>query len=443
MSHRLSLPIELSAHSHPDELAFCDGKAEITYAALADELAKSTAARATGLRPGDHVAWCPGNDAESMANFWALQQRGCVACPVSHRYPAVAREEILKRIDARWLPDLEPGEPSSVPLSRSAADPATLILSSGSTGVPKAIVHTMAAHVASARGAATNMPLLPGDRWLWSLPLCHVSGLSIVVRCAVAGATVVGMQPQEKLTADLLHRRRVTHLSVVTTQLRRLLGEDNFPSPHLKSVLLGGSSVDETLVTRARKRGVAVHTTYGLSETATQVSTSTSTCDPSTSGRVLAGRELRISADGEILVRGDTLCLGYYRDGKVHRIVDDEGWFGTKDLGTISDQGLLTVHGRVDNMFISGGENIHPETIERAMMSIFEIQQVVVVPRPEASFGARPVAFVRGELPSDWEAQLRERLQGYEVPDDVLPWPAEADGAIKPNRKFLQQLAVR
>jgi len=437
----MTLPIETAAQKFPNQLAYQDSETKVSYAELVSTLENSPAMHAD-LQPGDHVAWCPRNNADAFLTFWALQQRNCVACPISHRFPAATRDEILKRIDAKWLPDLELNVSATrTPTLHSIDQPATLILSSGSTGVPKAIIHTMAAHVTSASGAATNMPLIPGDRWLWSLPLCHVSGLSILVRCAVAGATVVGIQANEKISAKLLDDQQITHLSVVTTQLRRLLAEENFPSPWLKAVLLGGSSVNESLVSTARSRGVPVSTTYGLSEMATQVTTSTPTCDPSTSGHVLAGRELKITESGEILVRGKTLYLGYYQNGRIESVVDDDGWFATKDLGILNDDGQLIVHGRIDNMFVSGGENIHPETIERALASLFGIEQVVVVSRPDPTFGARPVAFVLGSLPSDWEAILRQRLQGYEIPDEILPWPAEAEGAIKPNRKLLQQIA--
>jgi O-succinylbenzoic acid--CoA ligase len=434
--------IKTAAQKHPDQLAFDDGENQIKYSDLEDLLAKSQFSN-LGLQSGEHVAWCPRNDFESLQFFWALQRIGCVACPISHRFPAEIRAEIVERIDAKWLPALVDSLKSSFAPRENAtfmAPKATIILSSGSTGIPKAIVHSMAAHVANAEGVATNMPLGSGDRWLWSLPLCHVSGLSILVRCAVAGATVVGMSADTQLSASLLDDKCITHLSVVTTQLRRLLAEDLFPSPHLKAVLLGGSSVDEQMVIEARQRGVPVHTTYGLTEMGSQVTTSTPTCDPTTSGRILQRREMKLEADGEILVRGEPLCLGYYREGKIHPVVDEHGWFHTKDLGTIDADGRLTVKGRIDNMFVSGGENVHPESIERAMLSQFKIDQVVVVPKPDAEFGFRPAAFIEGQLPSDWDRQLRQLLQGYEIPVEIIKWPAGVEGTIKPNRKRLQEL---
>ena len=164
-------------------------------------------------------------------------------------------------------------------------------------------------------------------------------------------------------------------------------------------MLLGGSSVDPKLVTAARERGVRVLTTYGLTETASQVATSSVEGDPSGSGKVLFGRELKIEESGEILVRGKTMCLGYYRDGQICSVVNDEGWFPTRDLGKLDGSGQLFVRGRIDNMFISGGENIYPETIERAMKEAFDVEQAVVIPKPDPEYGARPAVLCQVNCP--------------------------------------------
>lgn len=444
----MTLPIDFAVRQNPDQLAYIDSEIQLTYAQLERDLFSSVVMQLKELPSGAHVAWCPSNGLQDLLTFWAIQKRGWVACPISHRFPESGRREIVTQIDAHWLPELleqqsmEETIQQELNLNCQTGQPATLILSSGSTGQPKAVVHSMAAHIASAEGSATNMPLETGDRWLWSLPLFHISGLSILVRCAVAGATVVGMPKDINLDARLLQEFRVTHLSAVPTQLRRLLAQKEFPSPQLKFVLLGGSSIDPKLVASARQRGVNVLTSYGLTEMASQVYSSTSEKGNTDSGIVLPGRQLKVDESGEILVRGETLCLGYYRAGKIQTVIDETGWFHTKDLGELDESGRLIVKGRIDNMFISGGENIHPENIERAMLVAFDIHQVIVVPKPDADFGARPVAFVSGDLPADWEATLRNKLKGYEIPVKILAWPTGAENSIKANRKFLQNLAA-
>lgn len=440
----MNLPIHDAALQYPQQLAFEGVQKEevqkISYAELDKRIAQFVR---QDLNPGDHIAWCPRNDVDAFLTFWMLQQQGCVACPISHRIPTSQRNELLSQIDARWLPELLKNKPTTKTSIEDDRCPATLILSSGSTGKPKAIVHTMSAHIESAKGAAENMPLQPGDRWLWSLPLYHISGLSILVRCAVAGATVIGVPADTKIDANLLHQKQVSHLSVVSTQLRRLLDDKQFPSPHLQYVLLGGSSVDPSLVVAARQRCNNVFTTYGLTEMASQVTTSDATSDPSTSGRLLAGRELKINElNDEILVRGKTLCLGYYEHGQIQPIVDEQGWFPTRDRGQWNENNQLIVKGRIDNLFVSGGENIYPENIERALLTEFDIEQAVVVPVPDDQFGFCPVTFIDGDLPANWEARLREQLAGFEIPRKILAWPTTNDGSLKVNRKLLQRLAV-
>ncbi|MEM7560937.1 MAG: AMP-binding protein [Planctomycetota bacterium] len=444
-------PIQTAAKHFAEFVAFDDGQSQITYGELVASLQDHVVGHLPDHDAGRHVAWCPANDYDGFLTFWSLLAQQLVACPISHRFPESVRDEVVRKIDAAWLPALIENcdhmgtlqsdarrEWNDIDLHR----PATIILSSGSTGTPKAIVHSLAAHIASAEGSAKNIALQPSDRWLWNLPLCHVSGLSILIRCAVSGATVVGIPSGEKLSARLLSEQGVTHLSLVTTQLRRLLEAESFPPRCLKSILVGGSSADPKLIDAARERGVNVHTTYGLTETASQVTTSLATDPSSTSGRILCGRKLQINSDGEILVGGDTLCSGYYRDGEIRTIVDEKGWFHTGDLGSLDDLGRLSVLGRADNMFVSGGENIHPENIERAMLNLFELRQVVVVPKPDTAFGARPVAFVEGELPEDWRTPLRNLLSGYEIPAETRELPSEAKLSIKPERKMLESLAA-
>lgn len=422
-------------------IAWTDGKTEITYTQLLEQT-KRRAARLiqNGVCVGDRVCFVAENDLNALINIWAILWSGAVACPLSPRFSAEQVNDIVNEVRGMWLSLDHESAPPPPPCRFDANAPATIILSSGSTGTPKAIVHALQAHLANALGAASIIPLATGDRWLWSLPVHHVSGLSILIRCAVAGATIV--QASNGISDRELERHRITHLSLVPTQLRRLMEQDAFPSPHLRAVLLGGSAVPPSLVNAARDRGVPVHTTYGMTEMASQIATSSCLDDSSTSGRVLPLRELRIR-DGEICVRGETLCLGYWRRDRIVAVTDAEGWFHTGDLGKLDSQRQLFVTGRRDNMFISGGENIYPEAIERAMLELDGVEQVIVVPRSDTEFGERPVAFLdsRFPLPPQWKDELRRRMRSFELPVDILPWPHDASPGIKPSRAQLRRIA--
>jgi O-succinylbenzoic acid--CoA ligase len=165
-----------------------------------------------------------------------------------------------------------------------------------------------------------------------------------------------------------------------------------------------------------------------------------------TSGRVLPHRELAISDAGEILVRGRTLFAGYVDGEAVSRPVDSNGWFHTGDRGGLDDEGRLIVRGRLDNVFISGGENVQPEEIERALLALPDVHEAIVVPVPNEEFGRRPVAFVRLRegvpSPEAIRSALRLDLPGYMIPVAVYPMPENESSGLKPARRDLERLAA-
>jgi O-succinylbenzoic acid--CoA ligase len=325
----------------------------------------------------------------------------------------------------------------------------TIVFTSGSAGVPKAALHTFGNHYFSASGSNANIPLEPGDRWLHSLPLYHVGGLSILFRCLLAGATVALPEPGLPLGEAIAHSG-ATHVSLVSTQLLRLLREEGFAGTELKAILLGGGPMPASLVDEARARGLPIHTSYGLTEMTSQVTTTppgASRGELRTSGRPLPHREVAVSGRGEILVRGETLFAGYVEGASVHRPLDDDGWFHTGDLGALDENGYLDVRGRKDNLFVSGGENIQPEEIEEALSGLAGVQEAVVVPVPDPEFGARPVAFVRAEGVTDQGTltrALEKVLPRFKIPVAFYPWPDEAWGrGMKVDRSSFRERALR
>ena len=264
---------------------------------------------------------------------------------------------------SRW----ESARKSTIPLQR----PATIVHTSGSSGVPKAVLHSCGNHYYNALGSNANLPLTAEDRWLLDLPLHHVAGLGIVFRCLLAGAAVVMPDRGESLDAAL-DRYGITHLSAVPTQLRRLLKRPGSGRrAALRYLLVGGCEVPRKLLARARARGLPVFTSYGCTEMASQVTTTgidSTAAQRLTSGRRLPYRRLRVDDEGEILLAAETLFMGYVERGEVTRPVDSGGWFATGDLGRVDEDGYLSVTGRRDNRFFCGGETIHPEEIERALV---------------------------------------------------------------------------
>ena len=332
--------------------------------------------------------------------------------------------------------------------------PASVLLTSGSTGTTSTVVHTLANHMYSAMGSAANLPIGRDDRWLIALPLSHVAGLSILFRCLLAGATALvarsgSFRENEQNQDDALDLLpQATHLSVVPAQLQRLIKVPKNRRSSLRTVLVGGQATTPTLLEQAKAAGIPVLPTYGSTEMASQVATASpnSVLPTSASGHVLPYRRLRVR-DGNIEVSGKTLYAGSLSpDGIDPPFLEPGGWFRTGDCGRLHADGILPITGREDSMFISGGENIQPQEIENLLGSHHEVELAVVVPSPDPVFGTRPVAFIqsRHSFPSveDLNAMIAHQLPPYMQPVRYLPMPQEGLTPLgKPARTRLTQLA--
>ena len=464
---RVPCPLRSVALESPEAEAVVGAGWSITYRGL-DARVSAAAGRLEelGVSPGGRVALYLPKDVGYLALVLALIRHGAVACPVSTRVPAggvgpllegagcsalVSADEKLSGsvggIDVldpqALLAPLAIGERASEPLEIPLGRPATVVFTSGSTGAPKAALHTFGNHYFSAVGSNENIALASGDRWLHSLPLYHVGGLSIVFRCLISGAAIALPEPDAPLGRSI-SGLRTTHLSLVSTQLLRLLREDA-ALEGLKAVLMGGGPMPEDLIDEALARGLPVHTSYGLTEMASQVTATApgaATEELRTAGRVLPHREVSVSGEGEILVRGETLFAGYVEGERTGRPAGADGWFRTGDLGRLDGAGRLRVLGRRDNLFVSGGENVRPEEIEEALLRVPGVEEAVVVPVADPEFGARPVAFVRlSDGTGDLARALEPALPRFKIPKAFHGW--EGAGGMKPDRPALEQRANR
>ncbi|MCF8216086.1 MAG: o-succinylbenzoate--CoA ligase [Chlorobium sp.] len=388
------------------------------YATKASSIAQTL--RKKGLQVGSTVSVIAPNSPDTALLGIALLQAGMVFAPMNHRFPlqqliialkALKPDIVLTSLPAdpafrtepleallTETPDAGHPEPAAAPHCMERI--VTIIHTSASSGKAKAAMHSFGNHWYNALGASENMPLGPGDCALLSLPLFHVGGYAILFRALASGSAVAVPPPHEPIEHSL-ERFPLTHLSLVPTQLHRLLLNPTAVPllRRLKAVLLGGSAVPIRLLEETEQLGIPVYMSYGSTEMCSQIAT---TSEPAssfrkTSCRSLPFRELSIANDGEILVKGPCLFQGYIVEGKPVLPLDSDGWFHTGDTGNIDKSGNLSVHGRKDNMFISGGENLHPEEIECALTSIEGIKEALVVPIQEREFGWKPAAFIKTE----------------------------------------------
>ena len=398
-----------------------------------------------GVEAGDGVLLLAHNHPQTLLAWLALLQCGARILPVNPQLPHPLLEVLLPQMTLRFALVLDGHYDGLAALSmhapsgeyRVAWQPerlASMTLTSGSTGLPKAAVHTCGAHLASAEGVLALMPYGEDDDWLLSLPLFHVSGQGILWRWLQAGArlTVREKQPLEQALQGC------THASLVPTQLWRLLNTHQRIA--LKAVLLGGAAIPVELTQQARAQGISTFCGYGLTEFASTVCAKEADGEPDV-GSALPGREVQV-VNGEVWIKAQSMASGYWRDGALLPLTNSEGWFATRDRGELHD-GRLTILGRMDNLFFSGGEGIQPESLERIIATHPHISQVFIVPLNDAEFGQRPVAVVECEPGTDI-TRLPEWVQGklarFEQPVHWLVLPAELkNGGIKISRQALKQ----
>ena len=311
------------------------------------------------------------------------------------------------------VPRVEPG-------ARGPGRAAAAFVTSGTTGDPKVVVLSRGALSASAHASAENLGWTPQDRWLLSIPIAHVGGFSVMMRCLMARRTVVlARSGGPDAFVDAVEHRGVTLASLVPTQLVRLLEERPAwrPPRTLRAILLGGAPASPELVARARDAGYPVLKTYGLTEAGSQVATERfgeGPSPPGTIGPPLAGVELRTEG-GRILIRGPMLMRGFL-DGSRDGFVGD-GWYDTGDRGCLTEHGMLTVWGRGAEMIISGGENVYPAEIEAALCRLPSIREAVVFGVEDPGWGevvTAAVVFAPGQRES-WSS-LKQRLDGRLAP---------------------------
>lgn len=275
---------------------------------------------------------------------------------------------------------------------------------SGSTGEPREVLVSGAAMRASSE-ATLNRLGGPGH-WLLAVPADRIAGAMVLARARMADATVTSVAPGTftaasfaDATAAMPPGRR--YVSLVPTQLRRVLAEQagREALATFDAVLVGGAPPGMELPPNAVE-------TYGMTETS-------GGCVYD--GRPLDGVDIRIAADGRIEVAGPMLAAGY-RDGDDSAFVVDAGrrWFRTSDLGSW-DGGTLTVHGRADHVIITGGHNVHPAAVERAMADA-GVTEATVVGLPDAEWGERLVAVVTEDAPT-----LRALRDSLDLPRHALP----------------------
>jgi acyl-CoA synthetase (AMP-forming)/AMP-acid ligase II len=463
---------------------------EAGIAALAGRLA------ATGVRRGDVVGWQLPNGAPPLLLYRACWRLGAVAAPLHHRLGSAEVEAALDQVHpmlviaAAGLPGSErPGAlvPAGSatedlldvlavgPAMGAGASPtrptdiAVALFTSGSTGVPKAALHTHRSLGYKAALMVTVHGLGAGDAVLMPAPLAHVSGLlNGVLIPATAGIPTVLMSawdPDEGVR--LIEEQGVSFMGAPPVFFSQMAGSAGFRRERVRSLRLvstGGASVSPAFVEATSESfGCRVKRTYGSTEAPT---VTTSGPDDSlerardTDGRALGDVELevhdpetsaRLGSDtvGELWLRGPELFAGYVDPDTTARVLSARGrWFRTGDLGALDEEGWLRVVGRLSDIIIRAGENISASEVEAVLEAHPDVRQAVAVAVPDPEVGERVAVFVQASAPFDLAACrawfAARGVTRFKTPEMVVQLDAlPALAAGKPDRSALRTMAAK
>jgi o-succinylbenzoate---CoA ligase len=392
--------IQAAAARRPDHVALETPERTLTSASLRD----AALAEAADLAGRRRVAIAMPPGADFVIALHACLLAGAAVVPIDLRLSEA--EQAQRRASA----EVDLG-------GRVDGDVEVAVMhTSGTTAAPRPVSLTSRNFLASALGSAVALGLDPEERWLCPMPLTHVGGLSIAIRSAIYATTAVvhGRFDTEAVLSELMDPgRRTTLVSLVPTMLARLLDAGLERPPTLRWALLGGGPIAPALVARAEAAGVPVAPTYGMTEACSQIATF---------GWPLAGVEIRIAGDGEVLVRGPIVSA----DAVAH-----DGWLHTGDLGRFDERGRLEIIGRKADTIVTGGENVAPAEVEAALLEHPAVADAAVHPRAHPEWGEAVVATVvlRGgdvATPDELRAHCAARVAGFKVPKvieftDVLP----------------------
>ncbi len=357
----------------------------------------------------------------------------------------------VKKLPIGWLE--APLTGSGLPSRKVSPEEVQLLIAT--SGSARCVMLSGNNLLASVRASRKHLGLQPGDVWLVCLPLYHIGGFSILLRCAEAGATVLLHEGfnTDRILEDL-DTQRVTHISLVPPMLSRLLGGGTRPPSCLRVTLVGGGPLSNELASRALNLGWPLCHTYGMSETASQVATRCSMEKSWSEGDVgppLPGINVEIMDDsnrpttgtGRIRVSGPVVMAGY---ANVKRNPDQglsSGTFTSGDLGYFDKHGHLHIVGRADDVLVTGGRNIHSQEVESLLMACPGVEDVAVTAREDSVWGDYLVALFVGILDTtELDAWCRVNLPSALRPREFIRVEGlPRDGLGKLNRDVLRSWA--
>ena len=480
----ISLLLEMASSTDPDRTAIVAGDLRLTTGELS-ELADGGAGLVAASGAA-HVAYVGAGGAMLPLLLFASARAGVPVTPLNYRLSADGLRALIARLpdpivvvddeyreavgdgfrvigSAEFLAQARNAEPAA-----EFPDPdsvGVVLFTSGTTSAPKAVELTHNNLTSYITGTVEFASAEPGDAALICVPPYHIAGVSAALSNLYAGRKMVYLtQFDAREWVRLVETENVTSATVVPTMLDRIvtvLDEQGATLPTLRTLAYGGSKVALPLVRKALELlpGVGFVNAYGLTETSSTIAVLTpddhrvalGSDDASVAkrlgsvGQPVPSIEVQIRAEdgtvlgagetGELFVRGEQVSGRYTGIGSV---LDDEGWFPTKDVATLDEHGYLYIGGRSDDTIIRGGENIAPAEIEDVLVEHPHVRDCAVVGPEDPEWGQIIVAVVvpaagTDPQPEDLRDFVRAQLRGSRTPDRVVfrdELPTNATGKV-------------
>ena len=437
------------------------------------------ALRDLGVCPCDRVALLCHNSIEFIECYYAVAKLGAVVVPLNWRLTAPELTFILKDCGAKVLvfgsafaevseairmagseTDVEhfveigAGTGWATPYAELVDyarthepeippgwdEPVTIVYTSGTTGLPKGVVHTHRTAYAGIQNVLATIELAQSDRYLLVLPLFHVGASTPMLAHLYRGGCLYLLSQFDPAKMwEVIETERITKTLAVPAMLNFMLQVPGFQDrdlSSLNSILSGASPVPVDLIHTYHAMGIQIHQVYGMTETfgpgcflggdeAEARAGSTGRPYMLTDVRLIDehGNDVPPGTPGQVIMHGAHNMIGYWN--RPHETAETirDGWLYSGDIGIADEDGYITIHDRVKDMIISGGENVYPAEIENVLISHHGVADVAVIGQPSETWGECPLAVVVRAGPDVTKAEImahcQARLARYKQPKAI------------------------
>ena len=473
MLNNVGLFLAKRAHLSPALEAFVDPATDrrLTFAELdARSNRTANALAGAGVGHGDRVALLMMNGAEFIESFFAIAKLGAVVVPLNWRLVADELAFILSDSGAKTLlfdrefadtvaalngraeptgvetwvqvghgavPDfardydeLQSAAAAESPAVSACDDDLLYIMyTSGTTGLPKGVMHTHATAMWGVVTSNATSDMHYGDRYIVALPLFHVGALTPLTTNVYAGVTSVVLRSFDPVVVwQTVANEKITSMLAVPAMLNFMLqvrDKVDLDRSTLRWIMSGAAPVPVSLIEAYHELGIEIHQVYGLTETcgpACLISTEDAVRKAGSTGKPFFHTDVRVVGEdgnevargevGEVAIRGAHVMKGYWNRPDATAETLRDGWLYSGDLASMDDDGFVTIRDRSKDMIISGGENIYPAEIENALLENDDVRDAAVIGQPSEKWGETPVAVI---VPAS------DGVTAQSVLDDVAP----------------------